>query len=130
MKVFSVVQSFLYPEGVSKIPPLMMLLVFTNTFFYSMISTMPFSFLPKMVRSFGISEVEVGRYAGLLASSVFVGRIISSMPWGYLTDNKGKKFSTLLTGKHFLCCDKINPPKNRDDHLIPRAMICHYPMLL
>lgn len=93
------IERWLYPEGVSRIPAVMMLLVFVNTFFYSMISTMPFAFLPKMVKSFGISELEVGRYSGMLASSVFVGRIISSMPWGYITDNKGKKFATVLTGK-------------------------------
>ena len=49
-------------KGDVELPYLVFFVVFVNLFFYSMIQTMVFSFLPKLVKSFNVAEVEVGRY--------------------------------------------------------------------
>ena len=82
----------------------LLLMVFTNMFFHSMILTMVFSFLPKMVKSFGVSKVDTGYYAGIIAASLVLCSVCSSVPWGYLCDRKDKRFFTILTG----CCSLIS----------------------
>jgi len=66
-----------------------------------MTKTMVFSFLPKLVKEFGVKEVNTGYKVGLVVCSLYVGRAIVSVPTGYLADTKGRKlmiilFSTLL----------------------------------
>ncbi|XP_057306352.1 uncharacterized protein LOC130644670 [Hydractinia symbiolongicarpus] len=63
----------------------------------SMSITMVFSFLPQLIKSFGITEVEVGHYAGIIAASLYSGLAFSSILWGYLADVKGAKFATILS---------------------------------
>ncbi|KAK6190747.1 hypothetical protein SNE40_002543 [Patella caerulea] len=55
-----------------------------------------FPFLPEMVLTFGYSEEEKGYYVGLIASSVFAGRILGSYIWGYLSDVKGRRLILLV----------------------------------
>ncbi|XP_050408117.1 uncharacterized protein LOC126823364 [Patella vulgata] len=55
-----------------------------------------FPFLPEMVLTFGYSEEEKGYYVGLIASSVFAGRIIGSYIWGYLSDVRGRRIVLLV----------------------------------
>ncbi|XP_046839921.1 protein ZINC INDUCED FACILITATOR 1-like [Xenia sp. Carnegie-2017] len=55
-----------------------------------------FSFLPDMIKSFGISDEDAGYYVGLVASSVFVGRLITSYLWGWLSDKIGRRKVLLM----------------------------------
>ena len=48
---------------------------------------MLFPYLPQMMRDFGYDEQAIGIYAGLVASSYFVGAFISSNFWGYTADS-------------------------------------------
>ena len=73
-----------------KLPMYAIVILFINVVFYSMASTVVFSFLPKMVKWFGASELSTGYYAGVIASSLFLGRFIFSLVWGYLADTIGK----------------------------------------
>lgn len=88
---------FFHNRTLQNVPALTCFTIFLNVFFYSMSSTVVFSFLPKLVKFFGTSEVNTGTYAGIIASSVFVGRLFFSVLWGYLTDTFGKKNTAILT---------------------------------
>lgn len=72
--------------------------MFTNMIFYSMVSTVLFSFAPQMVKGFGASEIETGTYAGLLASSFYIGQFCFSMLWGYIADTMNKTHALLIAG--------------------------------
>eukprot|EP00111_Clytia_hemisphaerica_P001231 TCONS_00003507-protein len=89
------------PEQITKkmtpLPKAVVAIVFSMIFFAAMAITMVFSFLPKLIKSFGISEVETGYYAGWVAASFFIGRIPCSFLWGWLSDVKGRRFSALLS---------------------------------
>ncbi|GFO19888.1 protein Zinc induced facilitator 1 [Plakobranchus ocellatus] len=54
-------------------------------------------FLVFAALTFGYSENEKGTYAGLVASSVFAGRIVGSVFWGWLADRSGRKIVFLIT---------------------------------
>ena len=58
---------------------------------------MIFSFGPKMIKSFGISEVDAGLCMGYIGSSGYVGWIISCYATGYMADNKGHKLVLMFT---------------------------------
>ena len=73
-----------------KLPMYIIAIVFINVAFYSIAATLVFSILPKLVKWFGASEVSAGYHAGLLASSLYLGRFIFSLVWGYLADTIGK----------------------------------------
>lgn len=66
--------------------------------------TLLFPFLPAMIKSFGISHEDTGYYAGLVASSMFIGRTVASYFWGWLADKFGRRpivivsLSLLLAG--------------------------------
>merc|ERR1740124_477827 len=62
-----------------------------------MVDTMCVSYLPAMVKSFGTSEVQTGRYVGLIASSVYLGMLTCSFLWGHFADTKGHKLVLLIT---------------------------------
>jgi len=53
--------------------------------------TMLFAYLPQMMRDLGYKEQSLGVYAGLVASSYFVGAFLSSNFWGYAADAYGRK---------------------------------------
>lgn len=86
-----------YGDTVTPLPHVVMAVLFVVMLCNAMTMTMVFSFLPKFVKSFGTSEVNTGYYAGLIASSLFVGRTIFSLLWGYLADVKGKKTTLLMS---------------------------------
>ncbi|XP_065657526.1 uncharacterized protein LOC100214368 isoform X3 [Hydra vulgaris] len=58
--------------------------------------TSVFPYLPKFVKELGFSEVEIGTKTGLLASAMFMCMIFSSLIWGYICDNWGRKLSVYL----------------------------------
>ncbi|XP_047142705.1 uncharacterized protein LOC101239231 isoform X2 [Hydra vulgaris] len=56
------------------------------------------SYLPKLVKTFNVSEINTGQYAGAVSSSLSVSRIISSIIWGFICDKFGRKTSLLWSG--------------------------------
>ena len=48
--------------------------------------TMLFAYLPQMMRDLGYAEQALGVYAGMVASSYFVGAFLSSNFWGIAAD--------------------------------------------
>eukprot|EP00126_Sphaerothecum_destruens_P004950 Sdes_comp18466_c0_seq1m8445 len=67
------------------------LALFAN--FFNMV--MLFPFVPFMVRDFGIPEQDLGYYVGFIATSLFVGRALSSLLWGHLVDSYGRRLTLL-----------------------------------
>ncbi|KAK6520042.1 hypothetical protein TWF506_000332 [Arthrobotrys conoides] len=49
------------------------------------------SYLPQMVRSFGVPETDVGFWVGLTASSFSIAQCITGIAWGRLSDRVGRK---------------------------------------
>eukprot|EP00794_Sanderia_malayensis_P010290 gene10290-11350_t len=47
--------------------------------------------------SFGSSERDVGYYVGIIASALYIGRILSSYFWGWLCDRIGRRTSLIIT---------------------------------
>ena len=78
------------------------IIMFVNVLFFSMAATVVFSFLPKVVKYFGATEVNTGYWAGVIASAVYVGRLFFNVFWGNLTDTKGRKISTVFSGSCLL----------------------------
>jgi len=52
---------------------------------------MLFAYLPQMMRDLGYAEQALGVYAGMVASSYFVGAFFSSNFWGIAADTNGRK---------------------------------------
>ncbi|XP_020614457.1 probable peptide/nitrate transporter At3g43790 isoform X2 [Orbicella faveolata] len=50
-----------------------------------------------MVKSFGISDEDTGYYAGVIASSMFLGRTLGCYFWGWLTDKIGRRPVILIS---------------------------------
>ncbi|XP_047142587.2 uncharacterized protein LOC124816904 [Hydra vulgaris] len=63
-----------------------------------MVTTNLSSYLPQLVKTFNVSEVDTGRYVGLVSSAMSVSRVISSTTWGFICDKYGKKVSLLCAG--------------------------------
>jgi len=59
--------------------------------------TFLFPFIPDMILWFGYAEEDKGFYGGLVASSMFAGRIFSSYIWGWLSDKKGRKTILMIS---------------------------------
>lgn len=79
------------------LPWIVLLILVIICIFHDMAITMVFSFAPKMIRTFGVSQADTGYYAGWLASSMYFGFLFCSLLWSYLGDKKGKKLSMLLS---------------------------------
>lgn len=91
------VQNFVYPPGVTPLPLGISLVIFVTLLFNAMTTTMVFAYLPELVKSFGVSEVNTGTYAGYIASSMFVSQTIFNYFWGYFGDKKGKKLALICS---------------------------------
>lgn len=66
-----------------------------------------YSYLPALVLEFEptLDRDSVGRWAGFIASSVYLGAFLSSYAWGRLSDRIGKRITLLLgTTATLLCC--------------------------
>ncbi|KAK6522868.1 hypothetical protein TWF281_002298 [Arthrobotrys megalospora] len=49
------------------------------------------SYLPQMVRSFGVPETDVGFWVGITASSFSIAQCMTGIAWGRLSDRVGRK---------------------------------------
>jgi len=87
----------IYAEGVTPLPSKLVASIYFLMLFNAMVTTSVFPYLPKLVKSIGISEVDAGSKVGLIASSLFVGRMLFSFFWGYLGDTKGRKLVLITT---------------------------------
>lgn len=109
MGLKSCLMKLMKSEGATPLPGGVLTALFFVFLLDVISAAMVFSFLPKLVKSFGTSEVDTGYQVGLIAASVYIGRAFFSLPWGYVADVKGKKtvlivsttllmFSTLAFG--------------------------------
>ncbi|XP_068680006.1 uncharacterized protein [Montipora foliosa] len=73
----SKVRRIFYPPGTTPVNWKILANVFLSMLSFSMSVTLLFPFLPAMIKSFGISVEDTGYYAGLVASSMFIGRTVS-----------------------------------------------------
>lgn len=81
----------MHREGVTPLPTKILVTLFFVVLCDMMTVAMVFSYLPKLVKSFGTSEVDTGLYAGIIASSLYIGRTLFSLIWGHIADVKGNK---------------------------------------
>ena len=91
------ISRLVYSEGVTPLPYAIVFVLVSVLFVNAMTITMCISYLPKMVKSFGVSEVQTGHYVGLIASSIFFGTVPGSLLWGHFADTRGHKLALLLT---------------------------------
>ncbi|KAF2859415.1 MFS general substrate transporter [Piedraia hortae CBS 480.64] len=55
-----------------------------------------FPYLPEMIKSFGVAENEVGKWAGLAAATFSLCQACAGVPWGRFSDVYGRKVAILL----------------------------------
>ncbi|XP_022777719.1 protein ZINC INDUCED FACILITATOR-LIKE 1-like [Stylophora pistillata] len=72
--LMSFLRGIFYPPGTNSLNWKLFFIVFLSTLCSAMSITILFPFLPAMVKSFGISDEDTGYFAGLIASSMFIGR--------------------------------------------------------
>ncbi|XP_047143251.1 uncharacterized protein LOC105849351 isoform X3 [Hydra vulgaris] len=98
MKITFIIKKLFYSEGSAPLPIRICFVLFTITLFNAVSMTSVFSYLPRLVKDFGSTEIDAGRKSGIIASAMFISRIFSSLLWGYVCDKCGKKLSLLLSG--------------------------------
>lgn len=59
--------------------------------------TSVFPYLPEMIRSFGVPQNEVAKWAGLTSASFNVAQSVTAVPWGWASDKFGRK-PTIIFG--------------------------------
>ena len=74
-----------------------LLLLIPLRLFHDVDMTMIFSFTPKLIKSFGTPELDVGYDSGLLNASMYLGVLCCNLLWSYLADKKGKKCSAVIS---------------------------------
>ncbi|CAH3019912.1 unnamed protein product [Porites evermanni] len=90
-------RAIVYAPGTTPIDWRLFSILFLSMLCLSLSITILFPFLPAMVKSFGISDEEAGYYAGLVASSMFIGRVATCYFWGWLADKIGRRPVLLLS---------------------------------
>ena len=65
---------------------------------YTMVQVFPY--LPWMVQHLipDLAEKDIGYYSGLIASFQFIGRVLGSFIWGWLTDRFGRRIVLIISG--------------------------------
>lgn len=58
--------------------------------------TSVYPYLPEMIKSFGIPENNVARWAGLVGSTFSISQSLFAVPWGRLSDSIGRKPSIVI----------------------------------
>nr|XP_047127841.1 protein ZINC INDUCED FACILITATOR-LIKE 1-like [Hydra vulgaris] len=97
MKIGTMMKNIVCSEGSTPLPIGICLLMFIIVLFNDLTMTSVFSYLPRLVKEFGISEVDVGKKTGIISSSMFIAKIFSSSIWGYFCDKWGRKLSLLMS---------------------------------
>ncbi|KAK6335016.1 hypothetical protein TWF718_010458 [Orbilia javanica] len=58
--------------------------------------TSVFSYLPQMLRGFGVKENEIGAWAGIISASLAFCQCVTAIAWGQLSDRIGRKPSIII----------------------------------
>ncbi|XP_047141801.1 uncharacterized protein LOC105846928 [Hydra vulgaris] len=98
MKIKNILKHTFYGENVTLLPIGICATLYLLILFNGMVTTNLSSYLPQLVKTFNVSEVDTGRYVGLVSSAMSVSRVISSTTWGFICDKYGKKVSLLCAG--------------------------------
>ncbi|XP_065663418.1 uncharacterized protein LOC136085811 isoform X2 [Hydra vulgaris] len=98
MKIKNILKHTFYGENVTLLPIGICAVLYLLILFNGMVTTNLSSYLPQLVKTFNVSEVDTGRYVGLVSSAMSVSRVISSTTWGFVCDKYGKKVSLLWAG--------------------------------
>ena len=96
LKIFRRMKNVLTSKLPPNIPHRLFIMAFINAALFGVQLSNVYSFLPKWVKSFGVKEVNVGRQAGIIASSFYIGNCLSSVVWGYVSDRWGRKTGIVL----------------------------------
>ncbi|XP_066931890.1 uncharacterized protein [Clytia hemisphaerica] len=78
------------------LPKATVAVLFSVMYFTELVMTSSFSYLPKLIQEFGISNVNVGYYAGILVSCMYIGRTVMSFVTGYMTDSIGHRATLMI----------------------------------
>ncbi|XP_057303046.1 uncharacterized protein LOC130642346 [Hydractinia symbiolongicarpus] len=90
-------KALVYGENVTPLPAFKVFSLFLMLVFNSMMNSSAHAYLPQLVKSFGISEVDTGQNVGIIVSSYYVSRTFSSLFWGYLADRISKKYVFIIS---------------------------------
>eukprot|EP00042_Codosiga_hollandica_P036980 m.287435 g.287435 ORF g.287435 m.287435 type:complete len:644 (-) comp55017_c0_seq7:222-2153(-) len=83
---------------VTPLPMGIVLVVSLALFINSVIMTLPFPYLPFLIRDYVTEdESRVGYYVGMVASAMFFGRMIASYAWGRAADTWGRRPTAILS---------------------------------
>ena len=88
---FKKLNNLFYTDEMTRLPVGTVSVIFSIIFLCEVSTTMCFSYLPKMIKRFGVSELDSGYHVGILGSSVYVGWGISGLFWGHMGDVFGHK---------------------------------------
>lgn len=80
------------------LPNRTVIIVYILLLFVTMAIIMVSSFLPKMIKSYGKGDKEIGYFAASVTSSLYFGQILCLYAWRYVTRSKGKKMTLILSG--------------------------------
>lgn len=58
--------------------------------------TSVYPYLPEMIKSFGIPENNVAKWAGLVGSTFSISQSLFAVPWGRVSDKIGRKPSVII----------------------------------
>ncbi|XP_057298969.1 uncharacterized protein LOC130629680 [Hydractinia symbiolongicarpus] len=97
MNLKSILNKLIKSRDVTPLPWTVVVVLFFIMILDKMIVTMVFSFLPKLVKSFGTFEADTGYYVGIIASAMSIGQTFFSLFWGYMADVKGKKPTLIVS---------------------------------
>ncbi|XP_057305381.1 uncharacterized protein LOC130642307 [Hydractinia symbiolongicarpus] len=90
-------KALVYGENVTPLPAFKVFSLFLLFVFNSMVISCQFAYLPQLIKSFGVSEVETGEKVGIIVSSYYIARIFASLLWGNMSDRFPKKYVLILS---------------------------------
>lgn len=96
-KLADYLKKIVFPAGMTPLPVKTLIATICPLVCAAMTLTMVYSFLPKLVKSFGASEVSAGKDAGMVATLFMVGRFCFCFLWGYASDKVGRKYVSILS---------------------------------
>ncbi|KUI58170.1 hypothetical protein VP1G_05485 [Cytospora mali] len=81
----------------AKLPSKQLAILAVARFAEPLALTSVFPYLPEMIKSFGVPQNNVARYAGLVGSTFSISQSLFAVPWGRLSDKIGRK-PTIIMG--------------------------------
>ncbi|KAK3694783.1 major facilitator superfamily domain-containing protein, partial [Podospora appendiculata] len=90
-----------------KLPVQQLAILAVARFAEPMALTSVFPYLPEMIRSFGVNETDIPRWAGFTGAVFSIAQSITAVPWGRASDKFGRKPIILLGLASTMCCFMI-----------------------